>query len=61
MNPDGTYVPRDFKILPNGEATLIYANKGDEFSAGSVGTVVDNRLLIGQIFNDGILSCPLEK
>jgi hypothetical protein len=50
-----------FKILPNGEATLIYANKGDEFSAGSVGTVVDNRLLIGQIFNDGILSCPLEK
>jgi arylesterase/paraoxonase len=50
-----------FKILPNGEATLIYANKGDEFSAGSVGTVVENRLLVGQIFNDGILSCPMEK
>jgi sugar lactone lactonase YvrE len=48
-----------FEILPNGEATLIYANKGEEISAGSVGTVVEDRLFIGQIFNDGILSCPI--
>jgi sugar lactone lactonase YvrE len=50
-----------FKILPNGESTLIYANKGEEISAGSVGTVVENRLFIGQIYNDGILSCPMDK
>ena len=50
-----------FKILPNGDATLIYANKGEEISAGSVGAVVENRLLIGQIYNDGILSCPMGK
>jgi sugar lactone lactonase YvrE len=49
-----------FKIMPNGESTLIYANKGEEISAGSVGTIVDNRLLIGQIYNDGILSCPMK-
>jgi arylesterase/paraoxonase len=48
-----------FKILPVGESTLIYANKGEEISAGSVGAVVENRLLIGQIYSDGILSCPI--
>jgi sugar lactone lactonase YvrE len=48
-----------FKILPNGESTLIYANQGEEISAGSVGAVVENRLFIGQIYNDGILSCPI--
>lgn len=48
-----------FKILPSDDYTLIYANKGEEISTGSVGAIVGDRLFIGQIFDDGILSCPL--
>lgn len=49
-----------FRISPDGEATLIYANQGEEISAGSVGAAVENRLYIGQIYNDGVLSCPMD-
>ena len=46
------------RISPDGEVTEIYANKGEEISASSVGRVIDGRLYIGQVFGDFVLSCP---
>jgi hypothetical protein len=48
------------RIRLNGEQHMIYANKGEEISAGSVGAVIGERLYIGQIQNEGILSCPMK-
>jgi len=47
-----------FKVTPAGEVNELYANRGDEISAGSVGRVINGRLYIGQVFGDFILSCP---
>ncbi len=47
-----------FKVTPAGEVTELYANKGGEISAGSVGRVINGRLYIGQVFGDYVLSCP---
>ncbi len=48
------------KVDADGNTTLIYANRGEEIPAASVGAVVDGWLYIGQIYNDGILACPYE-
>ncbi|MBN1574631.1 MAG: SMP-30/gluconolactonase/LRE family protein [Deltaproteobacteria bacterium] len=45
-------------VSPAGEVKEIYANKGQEISAGSVGRVINGRLYIGQVFEGFLLSCP---
>ena len=50
-----------FKVTPAGEVTELYADKGGEISAGSVGRVINGRLYIGQVFGDYVLSCPCEE
>lgn len=47
-----------FRIAPDDSVSLVYANRGGEFSAASVAQVVGNRLILGQIYDDGLLSCP---
>jgi len=47
-----------FRITPDGKITELYANRGQEISAGSVGRVIDGRLYIGQVFEEFLLSCP---
>ena len=38
----------------------VYANSGDEIAAGTVAAVRGRRLLIGQLFDEGILDCEME-
>lgn len=40
------------------KANEVYANRGDEISAGSTGLVFRDKLFISQVFEDFILSCP---
>jgi hypothetical protein len=40
-------------------ATLVYANKGEQIGASSVGAVSDGHLLIGSPFDSKILNCML--
>jgi len=47
-----------FIITLQGDVTELYANKGEEISAGSVARIINGRLYIGQVFEDFILSCP---
>jgi len=47
-----------FRITPDDGFTVLYANRGDEISAASVAQLVGDRLIVGQIYEDGILSCP---
>jgi hypothetical protein len=38
----------------------VYLNAGDQIAAVSVAAVRGRRLLIGQIFGDGILDCTMQ-
>jgi len=53
------------RLIANGQGGFtpetIYYNLGDEISAASVGASIDNRLLIGAIFDAKILDCTLEQ
>lgn len=56
-NPSPSQV---FKISPDGALTEIYADRGEEISASSTGLKIGKRLYIAQVFEDYLLSCPLE-
>jgi sugar lactone lactonase YvrE len=47
-----------FRISPDDSASLLYSNRGEEISAASVAQVIGDHLVIGQIYEDGLLSCP---
>jgi arylesterase/paraoxonase len=48
------------KVTADGTAVEeIYLDGGEQISGASVGAVVGNRLLMGQIFGDGILDCTM--
>lgn len=42
-----------------GETKDVLVNIDGTYQAGTVGAVTDNRLFVGSVFEDGILSCPL--
>lgn len=48
------------RITPQGKVTELYSNRGEEISAGSVALPINKRLYIGQVYDEGILSCPLK-
>jgi arylesterase/paraoxonase len=48
-----------FRITPDGAVTDIYADRGEQISAASVAARYGNRLLIGQIFDEGVLDCTM--
>lgn len=53
------------RLVNNGQGGFtpetVYYNLGDEISGASVGASIDNRVLIGAIFDAKILDCTLEK
>ncbi len=42
------------------EVDEVYANPGDEIAAASVAAVRGRRILIGQIFDEGVLDCQMD-
>lgn len=49
------------RVSPDGRVDEIYMNRGEEISAASVAAVRGDRLLIGEIFDDGFLDCRMKK
>lgn len=45
------------RVRASGESDEVYLSDGDPLSASSVAAVRGRRLLVGQIFDDGILDC----
>ena len=45
--------------VTDGSSVLVYADPGTTISATSTAVLHDNRLYLGQVFNDGIVSCRL--
>ncbi len=61
-NPEVLSPTMIYKITPdyvygNHKISTVYANRGEEIPCGSTAYMAGNRLYIGQIFNDFILSC----
>lgn len=48
------------RVRPDGGADEVYLNAGDPMSASSVASVRGKRLLVGQIFGDGLLDCTMD-
>ena len=44
--------------LANQQSRLVYANDGGEISAASTAVVLDNRMIVSQVFEDFLLVCP---
>ncbi len=47
------------KITPAGAVEEIYLDDGSQISTSTVGAVRGNRLLIGNVFDDGFLDCTM--
>lgn len=58
-NPDYPSPSQIFVLDKNDNIKEIYANDGTEIPASSTGLRYKNRLLISQVFNPYILSCPI--
>ena len=59
-NKEKTSPTQIFRIFPDGKFKEIYANDGDIISGASTGISYNNRLIISQVFEPFLLSCPLE-
>lgn len=48
------------RVGPDGTVDEVYLDSGEQISASSVATARGKRLLVGQIFDDGLLDCTMD-
>lgn len=48
------------RITPDGAVEEVYLDDGNQISTSTVGAVHGNRLLIGNVFDDGFLDCQIQ-
>jgi len=48
------------RVTPDGAVEEVYLDDGNQISTSTVGAVHGNRLLIGNVFDDGFLDCQLQ-
>ena len=60
LDPDVAIPSRLVRLDPDSEdVTIVYENKGTEISAASVGSIYQDKLVIGAIANPDVLVCNM--